>query len=155
MEEEQMNLEARIINYNEYYEAAKDPKPINFDYNPQRLIFKNYALRNRNKSIYTKFLETFFSEKVEEELANFDVDLSYLKRFGKDELAKWLIDYNVRMLQSDINATDKDAIFKVIAVSPQENLDSYLIKNDLILNHILPLDILEFPYPVWLNIKLP
>lgn len=155
MEEEKMNLEGRILNYNEYYEALDNPKPFNFDYSPQRLIFKNYALRNRDKPLYSKFLETFFPDKVEVELLNFDKELLYLKRFDKDELAKWLIDYNVRLLQSDINVTDKDAIFKVATVLPEENLDSYLIKDDLILNHILPLDVLEFPYPVWVNIKLP
>lgn len=155
MEVEKMNLEGRLINYQEYYEALEQPKTFSFDYSPQRLIIKNYTLRNKDKSLYAKFLNTFFPDKEEEELLNFDKELLYLKRFGKDELARWLIDYNVRLLQSDINSTDKDAIFKVVAIPAEDDVDNYLAKDDLILHHILPLDVLEFPYPVWINIKLP
>jgi hypothetical protein len=155
MEEEKINLETRILNYGEYYEAQASHKSFNFDYHPQRLIFKNYALRTQDKSLYAKFLNTFFPDKEEEELLIYDKELLYLKRFDKDELARWLIDYNVRLMQSDINSTDKDAIFKVIAIPADDNADNYLTKDDLILNYILPLDVLEFPYPVWVNIKLP
>ncbi|KKX50008.1 hypothetical protein [Sphingobacterium sp. IITKGP-BTPF85] len=60
MEEEKMNLEGRLINYQEYYEALEQPKTFSFDYSPQRLIIKNYTLRNKDKSLYAKFLNTFF-----------------------------------------------------------------------------------------------
>jgi len=154
MEEEKMNLEGRILNYHKYYDSLDDRKIFNFDENPQRLIVKNYSLRNRDKLLYTKYLNTFYPESEEMELQKFDAELLSLKRFGKDELAKWLEENKITLLQSDINSTDKDAIFNVIKILPGHDINKYLRKDDLVLNYISAVDVLALPFPIWVNIKL-
>ncbi|UZJ64774.1 hypothetical protein OKW96_20995 [Sphingobacterium sp. KU25419] len=75
---------------------------------------------------------------------------------GREELALWLIDNKVKVLQSDINTTDKDAIFRIVPVSDTENPDTYLLQQEgLILNNVAPSELITFPYHVWINTKLP
>ncbi|MNY20897.1 hypothetical protein D3C86_1544110 [compost metagenome] len=62
------------------------------------------------------------------------------------------MEHNVKLLQSDINDTDKDAIFKVVPLAEGENPEAYLTEEGgFILKNISPLKVIDFPYRVWIN----
>lgn len=155
MEKDKLNMETRIIAYDEHYGFVENPKTFNFEYNPHRLIVKNYALRTGDKAAYNKYLDTFFPELTEIELKNFDVEIKYIKAFNNEELARWLASNDVKVVESDISADDPEAIFKMVDVSDSESPDMYVIEEeDFILNRILPRHLIKTPNKTWVNIKL-
>jgi hypothetical protein len=156
MEVQQNNMGKRITLYDEYYGFLENPNKFNFDINPHRLIIKNYALRTGDKILYEFYLKEVFPDRAIEELHSFDKDINSIQKMGREELALWLIDNKVKVLQSDINTTDKDAIFRIVPVSDTENPDTYLLQQEgLILNNVAPSELITFPYHVWINTKLP
>ncbi|MNL11590.1 hypothetical protein D3C87_1324300 [compost metagenome] len=156
MEVQQNNMGKRITLYDEYYGFLENPSKFNFDTNPHRLIIKNYALRTGDKTLYEFYLKEVFPDQAIEELHSFGEDINYIKQMGREELALWLINNKIKILQSDINTTDKDAIFRIVPVSDTEDPNIYLMEQDgLILNNIAPSELIKFPYHVWINTKLP
>ena len=152
MEEEKNNMDARIILYNQHYGFLENPTNFSFDRHPHRLIIKNYALRNKDRKIYENYLNDFFPNEAVQELANFDAEIPHVVALSNKDLSVWLLENHVKLLQSDINDTDKDAIFKVMPIAEGENPDAYLEEEGgFILRNISPLKIIDFPYPVWLN----
>jgi hypothetical protein len=141
MEEEKNNMDARIILYNQHYGFLENPT-----------IIKNYALRNKDRKIYENYLNDFFPNEAVQELANFDAEIPHVVALSNKDLSVWLLENHVKLLQSDINETDKDAIFKVMPIAEGENPDAYLEEEGgFILKNISPLKIIDFPYSVWLN----
>lgn len=152
MEEEKNNMDARIILYNQHYGFLENPTNFNFDRHPHRLIIKNYALRNNDRKIYENYLHDFFPSEAPQELANFDAEILQVEALSGNELSIWLMEHNVKLLQSDINDTDKDAIFKVVPLAEGENPEAYLTEEGgFILKNISPLKVIDFPYRVWIN----
>jgi len=60
MEEDKLNMDTRIIAYDKHYGFVENPNDFNFEYNPHRLIVKNYALRKNDRKAYESYLTTFF-----------------------------------------------------------------------------------------------
>lgn len=152
MEEEKNNMEARIILYNQHYGFLENPTNFSFDRHPHRLIIKNYALRNKDRKIYENYLNDFFPNEAAQELANFDSEITHVVALSNKDVSIWLLENHVKLLQSDINETDKDAIFKVLHIADGENPDAYLEEEGgFILKNISPLKIVDLPFRVWLN----
>ncbi|MEN5054399.1 hypothetical protein [Sphingobacterium kitahiroshimense] len=155
MQDDKLNMETRIIAYDKHYGFVENPKTFNFEYNPHRIIVKNYALRTGDKAAYNKYLDTFFPELTEIELKNFDTEVKYIKALDNEELARWLASNDIKVVESDISADDPDAIFKMVDVSDSEDPDMYVIEEeDFILNRILPRTLIKTPNKTWVNIKL-
>lgn len=156
MVEDKLNMDTRIIAYDKHYGFVENPNDFNFEYNPHRLIVKNYALRNNDRKVYETYLNTFFSELAEIELKNFDKEIKYIRQFDNEELATWLASNDIKIVESDISCLDPDAIFKMVYVPDSESPAIYLLKEeDFILNRILPLDLIKEPNKTWINIKKP
>lgn len=156
MAEDKLNMDTRIIAYDKHYGFVENPNDFNFEYNPHRLIVKNYALRNNDRKRYEVYLTTFFSELAEIELKNFDAEIKYIRQFDNEELAAWLASNDIQVVESDISCSDPDAIFKMVYVPDAENPATYVIKEeDFILNRILPGDLIKEPHKTWINIKKP
>lgn len=154
MDVQQNNMEKRITLYNDYYGFLENPSNFNFDTNPHRLIIKNYALRTGDKALYEFYLKAVFPDGAIEELHNFDAELCYLKQMGREQLALWLIDNKVKVLQADINTTDKDAIFEAVSIPDDVHIETYLNnQKGLVLNYIAPSELIKFPYHVWVNTR--
>ncbi|MGA6117410.1 hypothetical protein [Sphingobacterium anhuiense] len=155
MDQDKLNMEARVIAYDKHYGFVENPQDFNFKYNPHRLIVKNYALRTGDKATYNKYLDTFFPDLTEIELKNFDVEIKYIKAFNNEELARWLASNDIKVVESDISAEDPDAIFMMVDVSDSEDPDMYVIEEeDFILNRILPRNLIKTENKTWVNIKL-
>lgn len=154
--ENKLNMDTRIIAYDKHYGFVENPNDFNFEYNPHRLIVKNYALREGDRDVYETYLNTFFPQLVELELKNFDSEIKYIKQLDNKELAVWLASNDVKVVESDISADDPDAIFKMIYVSDSESPSMYVIEEeDFILNRILPSNLIKGPNKTWINIKKP
>ncbi|GEM63439.1 hypothetical protein SF1_14210 [Sphingobacterium faecium NBRC 15299] len=152
--EEYNSLESRISLYDKYYGFIENPDDFNFEYNPHRLIVKNYALRTKDRNSYYKYLDEYFSHFTKIELNNFDYEVRYIRQFDHAELLAWLSTNNVKVLESDISFEDPDAIFKMISVSNSESPTLYTLEGeDYILNRILPRDLIKSPNKTWINIK--
>lgn len=155
MDQDKINMETRILAYDKHYGFVETPKTFNFEYNPHRLIVKNYALRTGNRTAYNQYLDTFFPELVQIELKSFDTEIKYIKAFNNEELASWLASNDIKVVESDISAEDPDAIFKMVYVPYSENPEMYVIEeDDFILNRILPRHLIQTPNKTWVTIKL-
>lgn len=156
MEDEKLNMDTRILAYNEHYGFIENPQEFNFDFNPHRLIVKNYALRTADKATYNKYLDSFFPEKTEFELKNFDVDLKGIRQYDNKAVLEWLVSNEIKVVESDINCDDPDAIFKMVHVPDSEDPIMYVFEDeDFILNRMLTRDFLKMPNKMWINIKKP
>ncbi len=148
-------MEKKINLYNEYYGFLENVGKFSFDSNPQRLIIRNYVLRTGDEVLYEFYLKEVFPDLAIEELQALEEDIKYIKPMGREELATWLINNNIKVLRADINTTDQDAIFSVVAVADSEDPGQYLSGQDgLILNTISPLKLMKFPYHIWINTRL-
>jgi hypothetical protein len=154
MEEYKDKMEARISVYDKYYGFIENPDGFSFEYNPHRLIVKNYALRTNDRDVYKKYLDNFFAHLTEIELKNFDYEVRYITQLDHEALLAWLATNDVKVLESDISFEDPDAIFKIASVSETENPDLYTLEDeDLILNRILARDLIKSPHNIWVNIR--
>lgn len=155
MENEIINKDTRINLYNAHYGFLENPKAFDFDNNPQRLIVRNYALRNKDKATYVRYLDDFFPEQVIKESERFDLDRQSIKQYSNEEARIWMKENNVRILRSDINYTDQDAIFSVVTIADDEDVAMYLFDDDgFILNTIEPADVLKTHSKIWIDNRL-
>lgn len=155
MNEDKINMETRILAYDKHFGFVENPDGFNFEYNPHRLIVKNYSLRTGDRSVYESYLNCFFPHLTELELKTFDDEIKYIRHFHNEELARWLASNDVKVVESDISSTDPDTIFRMIYVHHSEDPDMYVIEDeDFILNRILPRDLIKSPNKTWVNIKL-
>jgi len=152
MEIEKINKETRIKLYDLHYGFLENPKAFDFDLDPHRLIVRNYALRNHDKETYEKYLAAFYPDRAVEELEQFSVDQKALKQYDFEEAKTWLRKHKVRILKSDINYTDQDAIFSIEHVGDDEDIAQYLTDDDgFVLNNIEPEDVLKTHVKIWLS----
>lgn len=156
MENEKINMDARILQYNLHYGFMENPMMFNFEYNPHRLIVRNYALRNNQMDVYKSYLLNFFPDRAAKELEQFRVDILHLKYFNKDEASKWLMRQDVKVLQSDINADDEDAVFNIVYLSDQDDIKPYLNEDhdDFILSLSSPNQVLKTRKKIWLDTRI-
>ena len=156
MKNEKINMDARILQYNLHYGFMENPVMFNFEYNPHRLIVRNYALRNNHIEVYKGYLLNFFPDRATKELEQFGVDILHLKYFNKDEASKWLMTQEVKVLQFDINADDQDAVFNIVYLSDQDDINPYLNEenDDFILRHSCPNQVLKSREKIWLDTRV-
>lgn len=154
MQDDKLNMETRLIAYNEHYGFIENPDEFNFHYNPHRLIVKNYALRTGDKGIYKHYLEAFFPEQAASEFENFDEEIKYIRNYDNDALFVWLESENVKVVESDINCDDPDAIFKMVDVPDNEDPVLYVLEEEgFIYNRMLTRDFFKMPNKKWINVK--
>lgn len=156
MEKDKLDMEARLIAYNEHYGFLENPQEFNFDFNPHRLIVKNYALRTGDKAAYNKYLDTFFPDLSDIELKNFDVEVKCIRHYDNKDVLEWLVSNEIKVVESDISSDDPDAIFKMIHVADSQDPVMYVFEDeDFILNRILTKDFMKIVNKPYLNIKKP
>lgn len=156
MENEKINMDARILQYNLHYGFMENPMMFNFEYNPHRLIVRNYALRNNQIKVYKSYLLSFFPDRAIKELEQFEVDSLHLKYFSREEASILFMRQDIKVLQSDINAGDQDAVFNIVFLSDQDDVIPYLNvdNDDFILSHICPNQVLKTRNKVWLDTRI-
>ncbi|UIR57279.1 hypothetical protein LZQ00_05550 [Sphingobacterium sp. SRCM116780] len=155
MKNDKKSLDVRIAQYNKHYGYLENPKKFTIEYDPHRLIIRNFALRNKRRELYEDFIRSFYPDKVEKELGEFDSCLMYLKFFNKEEARDWFNYNDVKLLESDIQCFDNDAILRMLFVEDQSDLEELLSpEQSFILNRTTPELVLKNREQFWIDTRI-
>ncbi|MFD1772173.1 hypothetical protein [Sphingobacterium suaedae] len=141
----------RIQRYNERYKFLNGQTSYGFDFNPERLIIRNFALRTGDRGIYEEYLTTRFPSEASFELEQFDLIKTNLLRLNTYEAERFLKDQRINLLRSDIWYQEDDSIFTALRVGEEdillltEGMDTEIIEN-----HVFPEVVLNRQF-VWLD----
>ncbi|WP_312697595.1 hypothetical protein [Sphingobacterium mizutaii] len=144
-------LEQRIEELNRHFGFREHPEDFNFELNPERIAYKNEALRTKNRALYASSLADNYPREMDRELADFDSKANSLIQVSKDEAEQLLADNKINMLKSDISYKDPDAIFQMKKVN-EEDLNWHLEghETDLLNGNSRPFEALEGKSNIWL-----
>jgi hypothetical protein len=149
-----MELIKRLDRYNLHYGFLEDSADFSFELHPERIIIRNDALRNNDRTLYEGYINNKFASHYTEAMQSFDASLANLVQLTKSEAASLLESHGVNLLQSDISIKEEDAIFTALVVPPAElPLQDENTKEKLIQNKALPYTVLDRPY-IWLDLSL-
>jgi len=122
-----MTLEERLKHFDSHFHYNERPELFGFDISPERIAYRNEALRKGDRELYSKYLTGKYAKQLEKEMESFDLAAKNLVRIGKDDASLLFNDYQVNLLKSDISYMDDDAIYSMYKVSP-ESIE-YLLEN--------------------------
>ncbi len=144
-------LEQRIDELNRQFGFREHPEDFNFELNPERIAYKNEALRTKNRDLYTAYLADNYPKQMDKELADFDRISSKLVFMNKDEAESLFENNKINLLKSDISFKDPDAIFQLKKVN-DEDLNWHLEghETDLLNGNSRPSEALEGKSAIWL-----
>lgn len=144
-------LEQRIDELNRQFGFREHPEDFNFELNPERIAYKNEALRTKNRDLYTAYLADNYPKQMDKELADFDRISSKLILMNKDEAESLFENNKINLLKSDISFKDPDAIFQLKKVN-DEDLNWHLEghETDLLNGNSRPSEALEGKSAIWL-----
>ena len=144
-------LEQRIEELNRQFGFREHPEDFNFELNPERIAYKNEALRTKSRDLYATYLADNYPREMDRELADFDQKANNLIQVSKDEAEQLFADNKINMLKSDISFKDTDAIFQMKKVN-EEDLNWHLEghETDLLNGNSRPYEALEGKSNIWL-----
>lgn len=144
-------LEQRIEELNKQFGFREHPEDFNFELNPERIAYKNEALRTKNRDLYASYLADNYPKEMDRELSDFDTKANKLIQISKDEAEQLFQENKINMLKSDISFKDPDAIFQMKKVN-DEDLDWHLEghETDLLNGNSKPYEALEGKSNIWL-----
>ncbi len=144
-------IEERIEQLNKQFGFKENPEDFNFELNPERVAYKNEALRNRDRDLYSTYLAEHYPNQLEHEMANFDGMLSDLVQISKDDAKQLFLNNKVNLLKSDFSFRDPDAIFEMKNVNNEDlnwHLDGH--QTDILNVNSTPEEALEGKTNIWL-----
>lgn len=149
-----MELIKRLDRYNLHYGFLEDSADFSFEMHPERVIIRNDALRNNDRTLYEGYIKEKFESYYDEALRSFDAAAQNLMQLTTSEAAVILEQHRVNLLRSDISLTENDAIFTALVLPENElPLQDEDIKEKLIYNKAFPHSVLDRPY-IWLDLSL-
>lgn len=144
-------LEQRIEELNRQFGFKENPEDFNFELNPERIAYKNEALRTKNRTLYNTYLAEHYPRELEKELADFDKKANALVLISKDEAEQLFNEQKINLLKSDISYKDPDAIFQLKKVNEEDlnwHLDGH--ESDLLNGNSTPREALEGKREIWI-----
>ena len=131
-------LEQRIEELNRQFGFREHPEDFNLELNPERIAYKNEALRTKNRDLYASYLADNYPREMDRELADFDQKANNLIQVSKDEAEQLFADNKINIQKSDIS-------FK-------EDLNWHLEghETDLLNGNSRPYEALEGKSNIWL-----
>lgn len=155
MDSSKKNLNLRIVRYNKYYGFLENPQKFSIVSNPHRLIIRNFALRNNRRDLYEEYIRSFYPDNAVKELSEFDSCLMYLKFFTKDEARNWFISNDIKVVESDIQVNEGDAILRMLFVEDESDRKELLsAEESYILNRVTPESILQSRDHLWIDTRI-
>lgn len=144
-------LEQRIDELNRQFGFKENPEDFNFELNPERIAYKNEALRTKNRDLYNEYLADNYPREMEREMRDFDNKANTLVQVSKEEAEQLFADNKINMLKSDISYKDPDAIFQMKKIN-EEDLNWHLEghESDLLNGNSRPYEALEGKSEIWL-----
>ncbi|MGO1868648.1 MAG: hypothetical protein ACTIJ2_12075 [Sphingobacteriaceae bacterium] len=120
-----MTLEDRLEKLNRSFGFKENPEDFNFSISPERVVYRNEALRTGNRDLYAGYLADRYPEEMTREMEQYDITAGRLVKLGKEEAIEYFDDNKINLLRSDLHFEDDDAIFSMIIV-PQEDISYFL-----------------------------
>lgn len=129
-----MSLEQKLNNYNNHFNFVENPEDFNFELSPERVVYKNEALRTKNRDLYASYLADKYPNQMERELADYDQKVNSVVQMSKDEVQAYMDEKGYNLLKADLSYSDQDSIFEFKKVS-EDNLSWELENNNTDLLH--------------------
>lgn len=148
-----MTLQARLENLDRKFGFINNPEDFDFNLSPERIAYRNEALRTKDRDLYTAYLADHFPNEMAAELKRFDELLPKIRRVSKDEAEDIFRAKGINLLQADFSAKDEDSIFKMLCVA-EEDLNWHLegSDTDVLNSKARPISVLNNLDQLWLII---
>ena len=117
--EKHMTLDERLKIFNEYFHYKERPELHEFEISPEKIAYRNEALRSGDRNLYLKYLTEKYADKLEKEMERYDLAAQNLVKVDRDSANELFNSFQVNMLKSDISFLDNDAIYTMYKVSPE------------------------------------
>ena len=78
-----MTLQERIDYFDRQFGFRAHPEDFDFYLSPERIAYKNEALRQKDRNLYVGYLADNFPDEMEQELQSFDELSNRLKQLSK------------------------------------------------------------------------
>lgn len=146
-----MEWKERLWGYNTVYGFYENPQKFNFEFNAERLIVRNLALRSGDRQLYQDFLLDNFPFQAKAELQKFDRVVDNLLKLDSFEAARFFAEKEVNMVCSDLDYREETAIFRALSVEETE-VETFkdVVDPALIENHVLPEQVLDRQF-LWID----
>ncbi len=115
-----MTLDERLDKFNEYFQYKKQPELYDFDLSPEKIAYRNEALRTGDRDLYLNYLTNKYSDKLDKEMESFDLSAKNLVKIERESANELFKRYQVNILKSDISFLDDDAIYSMYIVDPEK-----------------------------------
>jgi len=115
-----MNLEERLQKLDSQFGFVNNPEGFNFELSPERIAYRNEALRTHNRDLYANYLAEHYANEMAKELRKFDEILIHIVSMEKEQLLDYVERHGINLLKSDIDYKDPDAIFKPMKVAEED-----------------------------------
>jgi hypothetical protein len=119
-----MELHERIAEYNKRYLFLDNPRNFDFSFSPERLIYRNEALRLDDRELYKAYLLVNYPEVFEDEMAEFDNVAKNLLMLNNFEAMRYFKNNDIDLLKSDIFIYDDDSIVTPISTAAVRAIDN-------------------------------
>lgn len=144
-------IEQRIEQLNKKFGFKENPEDFNFELNPERIAYRNEALRTGNRDLYSSYLADHYPNQLAHEMTSFDERANKLIQINKDDAKQLFLDKKINLLTSDFSYRDQDAIFQMKSVN-DEDLNWHLEghETDVLNVNSTPQEALEGKSSIWL-----
>lgn len=148
-----MEWKERLWGYNAVDGFYESPQKFNFEFSPERLLVRNQALRNADRSLYRNFLLENYPFHLRQEMEKFDRVANNLRKLSTFEALRYIDDRQVNVLCADLDFHDEYAIFRAMHVEEAE-LATFknAVDRELLENYVMPEQLLSRPY-VWIDMS--
>lgn len=146
-----MSIEERLEDYNSIYGFKNDTRKYSFENNPERIIVRNTALRERDAEVYASYLRKNYPASLEREMEQFHKSLSDTRQLTMDEATDFFDTHGIIVVQSDIAQFEDDAIFtpKIFSQSEADALIEQSLDNPML--QYIALDIINNRDKIWID----
>ena len=137
-----MTLNERLTRFNEHFNYKEQPELYEFEISPEKIAYRNEALRTGDRELYFKYLSEKYEDKIKKEMESFDLSAKNLVKIDKKAAENIFDEYQINLLKSDISFLDDDAIYSMYKVNPETIdilLESY--RDDVIDGFVPPREV--------------
>ncbi|WP_133638764.1 hypothetical protein [Sphingobacterium paludis] len=146
-----MEWKERLWGFNVLYGFYENPQIFNFEFNAERLIVRNLALRTANRDMYKDYLYDNYPFHLKTELKKFDRVAKNLLKLTVADAIRFFKKKKVNVVCSDLDYREESAIFTAMRVEESE-LKSFMHNVDgrLVENHVVPEQVIDRAF-LWID----
>lgn len=146
-----MELQKRIEEYNKRYLFLDHPRNFDFNFSPERLIYRNEALRLVDRKLYEEYLLANYPESVDKEMREFDNVAKNLLMLNNFEAMRYFENNDIDLLQSDIFIYDDDSIVTPVPLNAEQPIYEVEHAEELVGNYAQSKFVVDKRNFVWID----